>query len=100
MKICKDCKHSVWSWTAQMQSYWGPSPYHVAMCGRSDAPRSLVTGDLTVSCMDTRREGAECGPDGDLFEERPPEVKPYQIIPVAAAPEKGFWATLFEYVRG
>lgn len=93
MKFCKDCKHSV-------LPHLLTNSYVTFMCGRSDAPRSLVTGDLTVSCMDTRREGAECGPDGDLFEERPPAPEQPRIETEDPSRAAGFWEAFIGNIFG
>lgn len=77
MKLCKDCKHSVWPIPGA--SFVAVSG--LRMCGHPDAPRSLVDGALQKSCHmargeDLRNPATEpCGPDAKLFEKRPPKTQ-------------------------
>ena len=91
MKLCRDCKHSVWpNPLANCIGHPGPF-YRIPMCGHPDARRSLVNGDLQVECViarsdaeifafnDPRRCDMICGSDGKLFKERAPAPLPEPI---------------------
>lgn len=77
MKLCKDCKHSVWP--DPIAALYGQQTYTIPMCGHPDARRSLVDGALLDSCADAREDAdyvrlAEpgCGREGARFEAKPP----------------------------
>lgn len=71
-KFCKDCAHCVaplahpYSWSCSALSYTKTSV-------------DPVTGPwkerFIVGCEEERQKGLLCGPDGELFEQRPPTPK-------------------------
>lgn len=67
MKLCKDCKHA-WMPYAGIN---GSGAYALPTCIHSDAPREPVYGASIVMCFEARGTEGICGPDGDLFEDRP-----------------------------
>lgn len=107
MKLCKDCKHSVWP--HPLAALYGTTTYLVPMCGHPDARRSLVNGDLLDTCAGAREEAnymplAEpgCGRDATRFEERPraPKEEPilmgsYAAIDVERPAERSLWTRIF-----
>lgn len=79
MKLCKDCKHSVWP--NPLAAMYGHTTYAIPMCGHPNARRSLVNGDLLDSCAGARDDAGHmklaepgCGREGARFEERPPQI--------------------------
>lgn len=81
MKLCKDCRHSVWP--DPIAALYGQGTYIEPMCGHPSEPREPVRGSLTGSCYKARGVGLlllsdldrlACGPDAKLFEERPPKI--------------------------
>ena len=93
MKLCRDCKHSVWPHS--LAQLYGQATYPIPMCGHPEARRSLVNGDLLDTCAGAREDAdymklAEpgCGRDARRFEERPPpepsshesDSRPYQVV--------------------
>lgn len=79
MKLCKDCKHSVWP--DPIAALYGQKTYTIPMCGHPDARRSLVEGELLDACAGAREDAdymkladPGCGREGSRFEERPPQI--------------------------
>jgi hypothetical protein len=93
MKLCKDCKHCV-----------PPSIYSLALCGHEKAERSPYDGFLVEVVHFARTQNGICGPDAKLFEQREPDpqINPGAVVPIEPAPDLriGFWARIFEYLRG
>lgn len=101
MKLCKDCKHSVWP-NPYSNAHLHPPFYVFPMCGHPSAPREPVSGGLTATCEAARGHGEyliervdmlACGPDAKLFEA--PAPPPNQIVRVEAPePRKGWIARI------
>lgn len=105
MKLCKDCKHAVWPAHPYSNYVPGIANYTEPMCGHPDARRSVVNGDLEVTCKVAR--GATtilnscrdviCS-EAKLFEERPPreEPRPGAVVYIEPPFEKpSFWRRIF-----
>lgn len=103
-KFCKDCKHYG---EAGAVSFYGCGFAWPSMC-HQPPERDLVTGLKTPGTPRTMRmEGRECGPEGLLWEEKPPAPppalddleligyeaarKPFKIVPITQPAAPRWW---------